>query len=73
MTFILPSESQIMLILCKPPSVLLWKSTISHLLKIYTKGGGREASKGYTSTHLALLQTFSGPWIEQITNQIGKR
>lgn len=37
MTFILPSEGQIMVILCKPPSVLLWKTTIYHLLKIYTK------------------------------------
>lgn len=37
MTFILPGEGQIMLILCKPPSVLLRKITISHLLNIYTK------------------------------------
>lgn len=59
MTFILLSEGQIMLILCKPPSVLLWKITISHLLKICTKEK-KKPPKDYTGTYLALLQTLYG-------------
>lgn len=65
-TSILPSKGQITLILCKPHICFIWEITISHLLKIYTRA--KHPPKNYPATHLALLQTFCGPWIEQITN-----